>query len=290
MAQPTSKPTLNPSSPTTSSSYVNPTQYAEEAVFHEGETICWKSVFAGLFVSILSYSALMALGLAFGGANLQGAIQGPDTFAGLGIGVVAWWIASLVISLAIGSYAAGRARAVESMEMGRLQGLVVAGIFFMFTLAQFGTVISALGRGAGATLGAAGSVAGQAITDPRVADFAEDLIGRSNLRSSPEVVAEGVARRVIRGDTESATSYLAYQTNTTTAEAQARIQRLQQNVNQAATDAGIATARALKFAGWTLFASIILGAFAAAAAGGMGGSIARRMGFEPTIRTRRGTA
>ncbi|RYZ63837.1 MAG: hypothetical protein EOP09_16995 [Proteobacteria bacterium] len=107
-------------------------------------------------------------------------------------------------------------------------------------------------------------------------EFAEDVLGDSTLRSPPEVVARGLASRLVRGDTESATNYLAFQTNKTPAEAQAKITQIQQKITTAATDAGIAAARTMKMIGWTMFLSILIGTIASMLTGAMGGNVVNR--------------
>ncbi|MBC7386962.1 MAG: hypothetical protein H7301_12485 [Cryobacterium sp.] len=288
MATPTNTTSVNTTTAYTTPSNTNYAYTTEGHHIHR-DGLCYKSIIAGAFVSVLAYSGLMALGLAFGGANLQGVIQGPDTMKGLGIGAVIWIVANLVISLAAGGYIAGRSRAHQSLEAGRTQGLVVAAIFFMFILAQFGSAVATVGKGAGMAVGAAGDAIGAAAMDPRVNDMAEDIVGDTNLKSPPEVVARGLGRRIVRGDTDGAVDYYAYQTGQTKNQARAKVTKLEQDAKNAATEAGIAAARAMKFAGWMLFTAIVSGAIAAFFAGGMGGEAERTLTTE-SLQTRRGTA
>lgn len=235
-----------------------------------GEMLSWRGIFAGTVATLLAYSVFLALGLAFGGANLQGAVQGPDTMRGLGIGTVIWVFVSVTAALFVGGYVSGHSRRFISERVGRLQGLTVAGIFFMFLLMQVGSGIAAIGKSAGWAVGTATTAVGVASENPRIQAIFEDAVGTINLKSPPREVMEGVASRVLRGDTESATNYLAYQANMSREEASTRVATLKQQATDAATDAAIATGKTLKFAGWFLFGLMISGTLAAFLAGGIG--------------------
>lgn len=235
-----------------------------------GESLCWKSIFAGTFATLLAYSAFLALGLAFGGANLQGAVQGPDTMRGLGIGTVVWVFASVTAALFVGGFVTGHSRRFISERVGRLQGLTVAGIFFMILLMQIGSGIAAIGKSAGWAAGTATTAVGAASENPRIQAIFEDAVGTSTLKSPPAEVVQGIASRVLRGDTQSATNYLAYQANISREEATSRVATLKQQATDAATEAAVATGKTLKFAGWFLFGLMISGTMAAFLAGGIG--------------------
>lgn len=248
-------------------------------------TVKWRAIFAGAFVSIMTYLILMSLGLAIGGGNLQGVIQGEDTAQALGIGAGVWLVASIVISLFIGAFAAGRVSGLITNRVGRTQGVVISALFFGLLLSQVGSAIGSLGRGIGATVGAVGTAAGDLSKNPQVQDLADDVIGDLNLRSSPEVVVSGLTRRLVRGDTDGAANYLSRQAGITREEADARLQTLKTDIQQTANDAGQAAARGMRTAGYTLFGSLLLGMLAAILGGGAGAAASLRSPLSRADRT-----
>ncbi len=247
-----------------------PTDLSSDSEFGTFDTLSLKAVFTGTVVTLLAFAALLSLGMAFGGANLQGVIQGPDTLRGLGVGTAIWSILSLAASLYIGAMIAARSRSHEDMRSGAIQGLTIAGVVLLFVLAQLGAGVVAIGGAAGKVVGAAGVAGAAAAQNPRAQQIAEDAFGARSLKSPPAEVAQGIATRLVRGDTESATMYYASQAGITQNEAQTQINEINQKVTQAANDAGIAAARALKFAGWFLFGMIVFGT-AGGYLGGRGG-------------------
>ncbi len=233
-------------------------------------TIKWRAVFAGVFVGLLSYMIFMSLGLALGGANLDNLIRGDTSGGGFGIGAGIWIVVSVLFSLFIGSYAAGRVSGLISNRVGRTQGVVITALFFAFVLSQVGSAIGTLGRGIGNAAGALGGAAGDLSQNAQVQDLVDDAIGDLNLKSSPEVVAKGVASRLIRGNPDSAVNYLSRQAGISPNEARTRLDSLRQDVDRTLTDAGMRAANVIQAAGWTLFGALVLGMLAGAFGGGLG--------------------
>lgn len=233
-------------------------------------TVKWRAIFAGLFVSLMTYLILMSAGLALGGLNLVGVIQGRDSAQALGIGAGIWMVAAIMISLFTGAFAASRVSGLITNRIGRTQGVVIAALFFGVMLSQLGSAIGTLGRGVGDTIGAVGSAAGDLSKNPQVQDLVDDVIGDLNLRSSPEVVVSGVTRRLVRGDTQSAVNYLSREANITPEEANARLQHLQGDIKATATDVGTTAAHAIKVGGLTLFGALVLGMLSSLLGGGLG--------------------
>ena len=88
----------------------------------ESNMISWKNIFAGFFLSLLTYLILMSLGLAVGGSNLQGALENNTHLSGPRIGSGIWLMISLAVSLFMGSYSASRVSGAISIRTGRIQG------------------------------------------------------------------------------------------------------------------------------------------------------------------------
>jgi hypothetical protein len=155
--------------------------------------------------------------------------------------------------------------------VGCAHGFVIAALFILILMNAGASAISFIGRSAGSVAGGAASVIGsgaQAASDsPVVRDMVDDSLAGLNLKADPQVVASGVASRLIRGDNEGAKNYLARQAGITPAEADAKIAALRAQVDQAMVKAREATATAMKATGWSVFLLIVLSAIAAATGG-----------------------
>src|SRR4051794_20477061 len=140
-------------------------------------TISWKAIFAGTFISLLVYSTLASLGLAIGGSSLGNIIEGGQNAGGLGIGTAIWLVFSALVALFFGAFASSRSVADMLKVHGAIQGLVIASIFYLFLLSQVGGLLGALGKGVGGTVGLVGSAVGNMSDNPEVRDTVENAIG-----------------------------------------------------------------------------------------------------------------
>lgn len=236
--------------------------------------ISWRSVVAGLLISFFMMIGLLGLGMAFGGINMN-----EDTSAqSAGIFTGVWFLASALISIFSGSYFAARVSKFQIGRIGSAQGLVIAALFLGFFLYQSLATIMSMGGAAGSIIGkSAGAIGGgvsRVAQEPAVMNtvgqYAEDALGDMNLRSDPGVVAQGVATRLIRGNTEGAKNYLAVQAGITPEEADARIAQLKTRADQAIGDAKAGAGDALQATGWSLFLLVILGALSSVLGGALG--------------------
>lgn len=232
------------------------------------ESVRWKVVFAGLVIALLSYLIMVALGMAVGGASLSRVVQGEYTAERFGLGVAAWMVLSMVVSLFVGAYTASRLGNLVVARVGRSQGGVIAGLFFALMLSQVGLWLGFGGLNSSiATLGNTMNEISQASEAQAVMADALDGLG---FREPSEKVVATVSARVLQGDEEGAITYLSRMAGITRAEALERIDMVRADFHQAAVDAGTQAADALEVTGWTLFASLVLGALASIA-GGMTG-------------------
>ena len=236
--------------------------------------LSWRSVLAGLLVAFLTYIVLMSLGAGIGANNLVGVINNADKEAGNGLAVGAgiWVLISAFISRGVGSYFAARLSHFVTARVGWAQGIVIAALFFGALIMETTTTIGAIGGGIGSLAGAIGNKTGDLLKNPEVQSTVERGLGGLNLRNDPDIVAQGVAVRLMRGDEESARNYFAYQANMTRPEADARFEQLKNDFNAKAKDAGVAAAKGVSAAGWGLFITLVLGTFFA----GLGGSLGSR--------------
>lgn len=236
--------------------------------------ISWRSIAAGLLISMFSMLGLLGLGLALGGINMSGdtSAQNAGVFTG------AWFLVSTLISIFLGSYFAARVSKFRMGRIGSAQGLVIAALFLGFFLYQIFMAIGSAGSLAGSFLGKSGGmIAGgleRASESPQitatVGQFAEDSLGDLNFRSPPQIVAQGVASRIFRGDSEGAKNYLAMQAGISRTEANMRIDQMRQRFDQYIADAKEATGTAMKSTGWSLFLLVALGALFGTLGGALG--------------------
>lgn len=249
--------------------------------------ISWRSMIAGLLIALLCYMIFLTLGVAVGGVGL---IDGVDSDArGVGLMVGAWAIVSAALSLFIGGYFAARVSKFAAPLVGSAQALVISSLFFgiiAFEIAMTAGMAAGLaGRALGGLAAAAGRGASDVVSSPVVMDAVDQSLEGLQLRSAPDVVAQGVAVRLIRGEPQAALNYLARQSGQSPAQLQSRIDTLQAQVQTALTDAGQNAARALAAAAWSLVATMVIGLLAAVAGGFLG---ARSNVTKPLSRTEPG--
>lgn len=252
----------------------------EDSTANVQYSIRWPAVFAGAFVAFLVHATLMALGMAIGGSSLGNVIQGDATMQGFGIGAGVWIIGSILASLFVGAYVAGRVGGFVVTRIGRIQGLVVAGLFFALMFSQVGSILGGIGN----TAGFVGSAASDVAQSSEAQSLMNEALDGLNLRSPPETVASGLVSRLVRGDQEAAFTYLSRQAGVTRAEAQQRIETVRAELDQALTQAGNTAADAMKAIGWTLFGSLVLGSIFAMLGGGVGAQVNLRLPLSETDR------
>lgn len=228
--------------------------------------VSWRSIVAGFLVTLFTFALMLSLGLAFGGIGLADGVtrQGATVFTGI------WLLLSSLVALFTGSYFAARISKTHTGRIGSAQGLVIASLFFGLMLYQMAMAIGWLGQTAVGVGQAAVTGAQRAAEIPAVNAAIEGAIGDLNLKSDPQTVATGLASRLIRGDVDSAKTYLAYQAGISQAEADRRIATLRERVDQAMVQARETAARGLQAAGWTIFLTLLVGGAAAISGGALG--------------------
>ena len=233
-------------------------------------SIHWGAIFSGLFVALIIYYALMSLGLAIGGSTLQDILRNQDGARELGAGAALWTIASTLIALFAGGVVSGRVGGLLPTRVGRIQGIVIASLFFMLMATQAGVALGLVGLGVSSAVDTVrGSVTNMASTNLGQ-QMIEDAIGDLNLKTQPTEVAKGVAARLMSGNGESAFRYLAHQAGITPDDARSRVEGFRQQFNDNARRAAAMAAKSARLAGWTLFFAMFGGAFAGMLGGGFG--------------------
>lgn len=235
----------------------------------ESHSVHWRAVFAGAFIAILVYFILMSLGVAIGGMGAANVMEGESSPRAFGVSAGIWTLCSVLISLFAGSYASSRVSGMIATRVGYVQGGVVASLFFLFMMSQVGVAMGLFSQG----LAGAGIGARDLARDPAIIGLVEDSIGDLNFRSAPEHVAAGVSTRLLRGDMDSATTFLASQSGISREEALGRLQMLTLEFQAMMNEAGQRAASVARNVGWTAFGSMLLGAICAMLGGALGAQL-----------------
>ena len=236
----------------------------------QGSLISWKSIFAGLIVAVIAHLALSALGAGIGGASASSSLADGGNASGAAAGTGIWIGIAALLALFIGSYFATRTSPFITARVGAAQGLIIAAMFFAFLIYGAGMTVGAAGKGLGSMASAVGKGAGDISSSPAVQSTISKALGGANLKSDPSVVAQNLTSMMIRGDNDGAKNYLVYQTGMSRAEIDSKITTMKAEFDQKARDAGVAAAKGVSAAGWSLFIVLVLGAAASIFGGGLG--------------------
>ncbi len=110
-------------------------------------------------------------------------------------------------------------------------------------------------------------------SNPQVQNIIERSLGDDlNLKSEPQIVAQGLAARLLQGNDDAAKNYLAYQTGRSRAEIEQRFAQLKSDFTATAQQVGSDVARGISTASWVLFGTLILGMIFAVLGGSWGAS------------------
>lgn len=236
---------------------------AEPIHAHHGHLLCWKSILGGVLISIMSYMILAALGAGIVGSAAQNVIERQENGSALATGSGLWLGLAAVISLFLGSYFAVRVAKSITNKVGAAHGFVIGSIFFILLAVEAGSGLNTLSRGFGHLLDGMAKGTANVSSSPMVQDAVNRALGSANLKADPKTVAEGLAVRLIQGDTDSAKSYYSYQTGISGADLDAKITLLKTDFDRAVKDAGEKAARVVSDTGWSLFVTFIVGLLAA---------------------------
>jgi hypothetical protein len=201
---------------------------------------------------------------------LQNVIQGEEGARGLGFGAGLWTVVATIISLYFAGHVSGRVAGIISTRVGRIQGGVIASLFFLLMFTQLGLMMGALSGGLGSALSSIGAGMNSAVTSPLGQEMIEDAVGNLNLKTPPADVARGVGVRLLRGDEDSAVTYLANQSGLNPDDARARLETFKAKFNESARTAAIMATRTARIAGVTVFFGILFGVIAGMVGGGVG--------------------
>lgn len=254
--------------------------------------VSWAAIFAGAAAAASLSLILVVLGAGLGfAATSPWANEGASAKA-LGISTIIWLLLTQILASGLGGYIAGRLRVkwanlhgdevyFRDTAHGFLSWAVATLVAAMLIVGTVGGLAGA-GVQAGATaVGAAASMAPK--PDPN-GYFVDSLFRSDGLAPVSDDAANGVAARIIarsvtegtlaEGDRTYLAQLVAQRTRLSQAEAEARVDQVFAQVEQAKVQAKQAADTAAKVAAWTAlwtFVALLCGAFFASLAALYGG-------------------
>lgn len=229
--------------------------------------ISWGAVFAGAAIAVVVGAALNILGVAIGANLVDAAARETPDATTFGIGGGVWMLASHLIGLAIGAYAAARLSGTADRTDGLLHGLamwatatLLAGLLLGNLLGSVaGTAASgvsnALGSvtsGLGSAIGAVGNEAAERTSTDTLQNTAQSVIDRAqnaltasggdpaamNSDQRKAEIGRLVGRRVTDGnlpapEADRLAALVAAEAGISQDEARGRIQQMEQQAQQA---------------------------------------------------------
>lgn len=266
--------------------------------------VSWPAIFAGVVLTVAVEATLGMLGAGIG-LGLAAPAQNPDAST-LGTTGAIWFLATTVIALLAGSYAAARLAGIPTRFDGVLHGLVIWAVTLLVTAWLLTSAIGSVVGGAflllGHTLSAAGASAGSAVTAVLPHEAATGRLDTGVLQQQAEsllaaptpqdpatmdradavkAVAQALPDLLAGGDRAQAAqprvvAVIAAQAHISPQEAQARLtaaeKRLTELKDQAAATARHAADRVASTASqasFLAFIGLLIGALAAAAGGAL---------------------
>jgi hypothetical protein len=146
--------------------------------------ISWGAIFAGVVVALVVQMVFSLLGLGIG----MGAINPMESnpLQGLGTGALIWWVASMLISLFVGGYVAGRLAGFPRNEEGILHGVLTWSVFTLFSFFLLTSAVGGIFNVVGNTVSQSLSIAGQKVNPSEAKDRITQELQQRGL--SPEEI------------------------------------------------------------------------------------------------------
>lgn len=255
--------------------------------------VSWAAIFAGAAAAASLSLILVVLGAGLGfAATSLWANEGASAKA-LGISTIIWLLLTQILASGLGGYIAGRLRVkwanlhgdevyFRDTAHGFLAWAVATLVAAMLIVSTAGGLASAGAQAGASAVGAAASVAPK--PDPS-GYFVDSLFRSDGPVAVSEDAANGVAARILakgvaqggtldEGDRAYLAQLVAQRTRLSQAEAEARVDQVIAQVQQAKVQAQQAADTAAKVAAWTAlwtFVALLCGAFFASLAALFGG-------------------
>jgi hypothetical protein len=263
--------------------------------------VSWPAIFAGVVLVLAAEVLLNMLGAGVGLGLVSPNSGGTPDAASFGIGAGLWWLVSTIIALVFGCFVAARLAGVATRFDGVLHGLVIWGLALLITIYLLTSAIGGVIGGAFSTLGGTLTAAGKGITAaaPQIASAAgltPDVVQQEaqaylqptnpdpatmNPQDAQKEIARLVPDLAASGDRANQAkdriiTIMAAQLNISKEEATKRFDAAQAQLTQA-RDRAVQTAKnvtdqsaaTISRASFLAFASLFIGAVAAAVGGAL---------------------
>jgi hypothetical protein len=263
--------------------------------------VSWPAIFAGVVLVLAAEVLLNMLGAGVGLGLVSPNSGGTPDAATFGIGAGLWWLVSTIIALVFGCFVAARLAGVATRFDGVLHGLVIWGLALLITIYLLTSAIGGVIGGAFSTLGGTLTAAGKGITAaaPQIASAAgltPDVVQQEaqaylqptdpdpatmNPQDAQKEIARLVPALAASGDRANQAkdriiTIMAAQLNISKEEATKRFDAAQAQLTQA-RDRAVQTAKnvadqsaaTISHASFLAFASLLIGAVAAAVGGAL---------------------
>ena len=144
--------------------------------------ISWGAVFAGTLIALVAQLLFSLLGLGIGLGTID-PVEESNPLAGLGTGSIIWWSITMLISLFLGGWVAGRLAGIPKAFDSILHGALA---FCLFTLLSFYLLTTTVGKiisGVGSVIGKTVSLAGQGVSAvaPEIGNALQDEAQQQNI-------------------------------------------------------------------------------------------------------------
>ncbi|WP_449434760.1 hypothetical protein [Pseudomonas putida] len=255
--------------------------------------VSWAAIFAGAAAAAALSLILVVLGAGLGfAATSPWANEGASAKA-LGISTIIWLLVTQILASGLGGYIAGRLRVrwanlhgdevyFRDTAHGFLAWAIATLVAAMLIVSTAGGLASAGAQAGASAVSAATTVAAK--SDP-MGYYVDSLFRSEGPTAVSDDAANGVAGRILgkaiaqggalnEGDRAYLAQLVAQRTNLSQAEAQARVDEVFAQVQQAKVQAQQAADTAAKVAAWTAlwtFVALLCGAFCASLAALSGG-------------------
>ena len=232
--------------------------------------LCWKSTFAGLVIAFMGFMMLTALGAGVLGFSAEALINREEGSSALASGAGLYLGLSAVFALFCGSYFALRLSNFKTAKVGAGHGILIASLFFFVLLSGITSGIGSIASGLGQLAKGAGSQASSLASSPLVQDAVDKVVGNLPLKSDPREVAQGLYVRLMQGNVDSATTYLAHQTGQSPEAIKSKVTEAKAEFDESVKRAGEKSARALADASLCLVVVLLAGLIGATVGGRVG--------------------
>lgn len=141
--------------------------------FRSFKRITWGAIFAGVAVAVVVQMILSLLGLGIGIGSINPTEANP--MAGLGIGALVWWVASMLISLFCGGLVAGRLAGLPGKADSFLHGMLTWCAFTLLSFYLLTTTIGGLFNTVGNALSQGANMAGKGTITQKIPEAKDQI-------------------------------------------------------------------------------------------------------------------